>query len=247
MNLVKLFLFSHFGVLGASAIHLALPPHAAAADNELTEQEKKDGWVLLFDGKTPAGWHSGGRALDSAHVRDDALNPHGAAAYVTFHERKFSDFVLSCDFRITKGGNSGVFFRTGDPNEAVQTGIEFQILDSAGKEKPDRNDGGAIYDVLAPSKNAMKPAGEWNHVEITAVKNRIKVVLNGQEVIGMDLDRWTQAGKNPDGSENKFKTAYKDMPREGLIGLQDHKSPVWFKNIKIKPAKEYFGKRYDRA
>ena len=65
--------------------------------------------------------------------------------------------------------------------------------------------------------------------------SKIQVVLNGEPVIGMDLDQWTQAGQNPDGTPNKFKTAYKDMARCGRIGFQDHGSPVWYRNVRIRP------------
>jgi hypothetical protein len=70
---------------------------------------------------------------------------------------------------------------------------------------------------------------------LTARGSRIHAVLNGQEIIELDLDRWTTAGRNPDGSPNKFKYAYKEMPRRGHIGLQDHGDPVWYRNIRIKP------------
>jgi hypothetical protein len=60
------------------------------------------------------------------------------------------------------------------------------------------------------------------------------VVLNGEQIIDMNLDLWKEAGKNPDGTKNKFKTAYKDMPREGHIGFQDHGQELWFRNLRIK-------------
>jgi hypothetical protein len=72
-------------------------------------------------------------------------------------------------------------------------------------------------------------------MEITARGNRIEVAVNGERVVDADLDRWTEAGKNPDGTKNKYKTAYKEMAKEGFVGLQDHLSDCWFKNIKIKP------------
>ena len=62
----------------------------------------------------------------------------------------------------------------------------------------------------------------------------IYVILNGEQVLNMNLDLWTEAGKNPDGTRNKFKTAYKDMARSGHIGLQYHGHPVWFRNMKVK-------------
>src|SRR5581483_8402664 len=141
----------------------------SAGDNELTEQEKKDGWILLFDGKTPEGWVN----LKSANIEDGCINPFKSGNYVTFSKEKYADFVLACDFKVSPKCNSGVFIRTSDPKDPVQTGIEVQVLDSAGKEKPSVHDCGALYELVAPSKNPMKPAGEWNHLEITCDKNRI--------------------------------------------------------------------------
>lgn len=207
-----------------------------AGDNELTEEEKSAGWVLLFDGKSTDGWmnNKNGGDVPASNVEEASLNPFKSGAYVVMTKEKYGDFVLSCDFKVSKGCNSGIFIRTGNPKNPVQTGIEIQVLDSAGKSKPGKHDCGAIYDVVPPSANPVKPAGEWNTMVITAKGPSLKVVLNGETVAEMDMDRWTEAGKNPDGSKNKFKTAYKDMPREGHLGFQDHGKPVWFKNIKLK-------------
>ena len=218
------------------AVAFALTRFSAAADNTLTDQERRDGWVLLFDGKTPAGWENNGQPLPAANVQDGAINPHKAGAYVTYHREKLDNFVLSCEFKVSPGANSGIFFRVGDPNDPVQSGFEMQVFDSAGKA-PDKHTCGAIYDAVAPSADAAKPAGEWNRVVITAERNLVKVVLNGRPVVDLDLDRWTEAGKNPDGTKNKFKTALKHFPRAGYIGLQDHNHPVCFRNIKLKRLK----------
>jgi len=210
---------------------------AESEDNRLTPQEKADGWVLLFDGRTTAGWMSGERPMPAANVMDGAINPKNSGAYVSHYKDTFGDFVLACDFKMSPGCNSGIFIRTGDLKDPVQTGFEIQVYDSAGKPNPGKNGGGALYDALAPSTNAMKPAGEWNHIEITADKNVIRVALNGRQIIDADLDRWTQPHKNPDGSKNKFDKALKDFPRAGYVGLQDHGHDVWFKNIKLRPLK----------
>lgn len=202
----------------------------AAGDNELTDQEKKDGWILLFDGKTPEGWTN----LKPANIEDGCINPYKSGNYVTFAKEKYGNFVLACDFKVSKECNSGIFIRTGDPKDPVQTGIEIQVLDSAGKEKMSKHDCGAIYDLVAPTKNTMKPVGEWNHIEITCDKNKIKVALNGEAIAEMDLDQWPEAGKSLDGTKNKFTKSLKDFPREGLLGFQDHGKPAWFKNIKLK-------------
>jgi len=207
------------------------------ADNQLTPQEKADGWVLLFDGKTSAGWMSGDKPLPAANVQDGAINPKSSGAYVSHYKQPFGDFVLACDFKIAPGCNSGIFFRVGDLKDPVQSGFEIQVADSAKKAKPGRNDNGALYDAVAPSANATKPAGAWNHIEITADRSLVKVVLNGQQIVQADLDRWTEPHKNPDGTPNKFDKALKDFPRTGYIGLQDHGHDAWFKNIKVKPLK----------
>lgn len=209
---------------------LALAVLITAGDNELTDQEKKDGWILLFDGKTAEGWVG----LKPANIEEGAINPYKSGSYVAFSKEKYGDFILACDFKVSAGCNSGIFIRTGDAKDPVQTGIEIQVLDSAGKAKVGKHDCGAIYDLVAPTKNPVKPAGEWNHMEIACDKSRIKVALNGETVAEMDLDQWSEAGKNPDGSKNKFAKALKDFPRAGQLGFQDHGKPVWFKNIKLK-------------
>jgi hypothetical protein len=233
---------------------------AAAADNELTPQEKADGWRLLFDGKTGDGWSISGRPLPQANIVDGTISTRdlgeGRPKYVAVTDESFGDFVLQADFKVTHECNSGIFFRVADPEDPVQTGLEFQIFDSYGwdrdpawkhipKNKPDEAKYwacGALYAASPPSENAMKPAGEWNHVEITAVGPKITFVLNGKTVNQVNLDDWATVGKNPDGTDNKYKRAMKDFPRVGKIGLQDHnkvgtKDPhdAWFKNVKIKP------------
>ena len=164
-------------------------------------------------------------------MKDGVLARKGGGDIWT--KETFGDFVLDLEFKTAKGSNSGVFIRTGDIGDFVQAGIEVQIHDTT--DGTTRGACGAIYDCLAPSKNMVKKTGEWNHYTITCKANKIYVVLNGEQIIDMDLDEWTEPHKNPDGSKNKFRTAFKDMPRKGHIGLQDHGDPVWFRNVKIKP------------
>jgi hypothetical protein len=251
-------------VVNAFALMVALlmlaPSAAHAADNELTSQEKAEGWRLLFDGRTGGGWSIAGRPLPQANVVDGTISTRGVGEgrpkYVVVTDESFGDFVLQADFKVTHECNSGIFFRVADPEDPVQTGLEFQIFDSHGwgrdkawkhipKNKPDEAKYwacGALYAAQPPSENAVKPAGEWNHVEITAIGPKVTFVLNGKTVNRINLDDWTTVGKNPDGTDNKYKRALRDFPRVGKIGLQDHnkvgtKDPhdAWFKNVKIKP------------
>jgi hypothetical protein len=138
-------------------------------------------------------------------------------------------------FKLAKKTNSGIFVRTGNVAQLVQTGIEIQVADSHKVGEPGTHDCGAVYDCLAPTKNMVKPPGEWNRCTITCKANKIYVVMNGEPIIDMDLNRWTEPGENPGGKKNKYKNAFKDRPRVGHIGFQDHGHPVWYRNIRIKP------------
>ena len=206
---------------------------AFGADNELTEVEKNEGWLLLFDGKTTNGWMNSNRTAPRTPVEDGALNPHKAGHYMLVHTQQWENFVLSLDFKISKGCNSGIFVRTASltprPGKDVGfNGIEIAIDDTTGAGF---HDTGAIYDLAKPSRNAMKPAGEWNHIAITCDGSRIEVMLNGENVTRIDLAAFTAPYRRPDGRAHKFDVAWRDHPRRVYIGLQDHGKPCWFKNI----------------
>lgn len=225
-------------LLAGAALLLLLTAGALAAENELTPEEKAAGWVLLFDGKTLNGWTTNTREPSRVPVENGAINPHGSGGYMLIHERQWSNFVLSLDFKISKGCNSGIFIRTFPltpraGKDVGYNGLEIAIDDTA--PSADYHDTGAIYDLVKPVRNAMKPVGEWNHAVITCDRNLITVNLNGLRVTRMDLDQFTQPNRRPDGSEHKFDVAYRDHPRRGYIGLQDHGSPCWYKNIKLLP------------
>jgi hypothetical protein len=210
---------------------------ALAADNELTAREKADGWLLLFDGKTLDGWMTSAGKPSKTPVEDGCINPHRCGHYMMVHKDPWENYVLSLDFKISKGCNSGVFIRTYSltPREGKDVGfngMEIAIDDTKGAGY---HDTGALYDLVKPSKEMRKPTGEWNHLTVTSNKNLIEVELNGEKVTRMDTSAWAKPNLRPDGTAHKFDIAYKDHPAKGYIGLQDHGSPCWFKNIKIKP------------
>lgn len=206
---------------------------AVAGMNALTPAEKAAGWELLFDGKTLDGWQATGKAEGWA-VEDGTIAALAKGGGYLATNEMFGNFILAIDFKMDKACNSGLFFRWAEIGDPVQRGIEVQILDSFGKAKPDKHDCGAIYDCLEPSKQAAKPAGEWNTMKLTCRNNIVMVDLNGKRVIYMNFDRWTTPNMNPDGTPNKFRIAYKDMARKGYIGLQDHGHKCWFRNVKVK-------------
>jgi sugar phosphate isomerase/epimerase len=164
-----------------------------------------------------------------------APTPNGHGTIWT--KERYGNFILELDYKVPEGGNSGVFIRGADLKNWIHTTIEIQIHATTDGTKHGQN--GAVYDCLSPSKDANKKPGEWNHYVITCLDNKIYINLNGEDIIDMDMDFWTEAGRNPGppvaaGTKNKFRYAYKDMAREGHIGFQYHGNPIWFKNLEIK-------------
>ncbi len=141
-------------------------------------------------------------------------------------KKEYGNFILKLEYKIAKGSNSGVFLRCKKEGDPPYTGSEVQVLDDYGKA-PTKNTSGAIYDVVTPMFNMSKPVGEWNEFEITCNGGKVIVVHNGRKIIDCDYDELTK----PIG---KFKTPYAELPKVGWIGLQDHKTPVWYRNIRIK-------------
>jgi Domain of Unknown Function (DUF1080) len=210
-----------------------------ADDNELSPAEKARGWILLFDGKSLDGWIGSDGKTPRCNVDNNAINPHGCGVYMLCYDREFTNFELQCDFKVTRNCNSGIFVRTHPlkprPHRDVgYNGIEIAIDDGI---KQGFHATGAIYDLSPVLIDATKPTGQWNHIEIAVNKSTIVVELNGKMVNSVDLDKFTQANKRPDGTAHKFDEAYKSHSRTGYIGLQDHGSPCWFKNIKLRPLK----------
>lgn len=216
---------------------LALATQGMAEENVLSEQEKSDGWQLLFDGKSTQGWMTPkGKPLGPSYVQEGSLNPH-PCDYMLVYDKPLDDFVLSLDFKLTPKCNSGIFIRTEPLTPRPGKDVGFNGLEVAidATTTPGFHETGAIYDLVATKTNPMKPVGEWNHIQITCNKNKIEVDLNGERVSEMNLDEWKQKNKRPDGTDHKFDVAYKDHPRKGYIGLQDHGSDCWYRNIKLKP------------
>jgi len=209
---------------------------ARAADNELTNEEKQAGWQLLFNGRDLTGWKCNNGKPIATSIEQNSLVPYKSGGYIIVYDKPFADFVLKCDVRWEDARcNSGIFFRVENLANPVHTGFEVQVMSGSATGK---HEFGAIYDLVANSKNVSKAIGEWNTVEIKCQGANLSVKVNGEEVAKMNCDQFDKAGLCPDGEKHKYKLngqarAIKDFARSGYLGLQDHGHKVWYKNIKL--------------
>jgi len=153
----------------------------------------------------------------------------------------YENFMLDLEFKCAPASNSGVFLYCSNMAKWVTSCIEVQILDDYADKWKDVAPSwkcGGIFGRLAPSKQTVKHAGEWNHYTIRCVGKQVDVVLNGEQVASMDMDKWTDAKKNPDGSEAPewLGGPLSTMATKGKIGLQGKHAgaPIWFRNMKVK-------------
>ncbi|MDR1959875.1 MAG: DUF1080 domain-containing protein [Planctomycetaceae bacterium] len=209
-----------------------------AADNELTPEEQKEGWLLLFNGKDYTGWINNNGKPVVSQVEDGAMQTYKCGGYILTYDKLFGDFILTCDVKMDKTCNSGIFLRIEDRKDPVNTGFEIQVGTTG--EKLDVHAHGALYDVKAPSKAAGKEPGEWDHFEIKFAGSELSVKLNGEEVVKANLDDYSEPGKRDIDGNHKFTKdgkprALKDFARTGSIGFQDHDHKCWYKNVKLLP------------
>ena len=209
---------------------------APAPLNTLTPAERATGWRLLFDGRTTAGWRgwkmdsmpSGWQAVDGALTR---VSP--AADIIT--TEKFRNFELSLEWNIAPNGNSGIFYRASEDDDAIYwSAPEMQVLDDAGH--PDGQSrltaAGADYGLYPSPAGVVKPAGQWNQVRVVVNGNHVEHWLNGVKVVEYELGSPDWEAKVKD---SKFAPhAHYGRNAEGYIGLQEHEFRVAFRNIKIR-------------
>jgi len=221
---------------------------SAQNSNTLTPQEKKDGWVLLFDGKNFDGWRKCNDtgmpqnwAIDQNAMKVGRNNEHpgrGQNGDILYSAKKYKDFELSIDWMIEKEGNSGIFYYVVEyPEKPIYYAApEVQVLDNwyASDNKLTNHLAGSLYDILPALPQNARPAGQWNTIVIRVKDGKVTHTQNGVKVVEYEL--WTPEWYDMI-SKSKFKDweGFKNGPaKEGFIGLQDHGYDCWFRNIKIR-------------
>jgi hypothetical protein len=230
--------------MAAASLLACSSQNKSTMQSSTTNNAAGDGWISLFNGQALTGWHSYNKTgigsawkVENGTLRfDAAAKKAGAEGGDIVTDEEFDNFHLKLEWKISPGGNSGViFYSKEDPQYTYMwhTGPEMQILDNDAHSDAQihKHRTGDLYDLI-PSKEAVKPVGEWNLAEIVANNGKLEFYLNGQQTLSTTMwdDNWRSMI-----AASKFK----DMPafgtiRKGRIGLQDHGDDVWFRNIVIK-------------
>jgi hypothetical protein len=221
-------------IAGLIALGLNAAVATAGATDWLTAAEEAAGWKPLFDGATLRGWEGFKRRAPGSGwtISDGELTRTGDAGdLVTVDE--FGDFELSLEWKIGGRANSGILYRVGmNGSQTYETGPEYQLLDDAHVSESTTHLTGALYDLIAPTKEATRPVGEWNESRIVVRGWKIQHWLNGEKIVDCDL---ASPGGRELVSHSKFAAMplFATLPR-GHIALQDHGGYVSFRDIKIR-------------
>jgi len=233
-------------IISILAVFVAANIQAQKA-NTLTAKEKKEGWVLLFDGKSMDGWRkcNATEMASNWKIDDQSMKVcqgekkgSGQGGDILFANKKFANFELSVDWKISEEGNSGIFYYVVEvPGQPIYIAApEVQLLDNwnASDNKLTNHLAGSLYDMLPALPQNAKRAGEWNTTVIRVKDGKVTHTQNGVKVCEYEL--WTPAWYEMV-ANSKFKDweGFKNGPaKEGYIGLQDHGYDCWFRNIKIR-------------
>ncbi len=214
------------------------------SDNTLTRKEIKEGWVLLFDGANTDGWR--GYNMDHLPSAWKATNgtlmsagEGGDIGGDIITEKEYENFDFMLDWKLAAEGNSGILYHIVEGPELHSTyysGPEYQIIDDIGFPGGvgPFNSTGADY-AMTPADTIMKilhPVGNWNSSRIVFDQGKVTHFLNGKKIV--EFNAWSD-----DWNSKVESGKWKNYPNYGLaktgyIGLQDHGSKIWFKNIKVR-------------
>jgi hypothetical protein len=249
--------YSRFLSLGlAVALAFGVMACIPQEPNTLSKTEVAEGWELLFDGSSLEGWRNYNReGLEGWHVVDGAIQADGsgsdASGYIVT-KKQYENFHLKCDWKLTKGGNSGIIYHVVERPEfgvPYVTGPEYQLIDIPGWEEvnaPAKLEEwqklGVDYAMYLPDMEGVtvNPPGEWNTSEIIFDNGHVEHWLNGKKIV--EFEAWTD-----DWFERKNSGKWADAPEyglahRGLVCLQDHGNPASFRNLKIKELPRKTGK-----
>jgi hypothetical protein len=205
------------------------------ASSPVDSKSGQDGWQELFasdlsNAEYPAGIWTCEKGILTAS-EDQCI----------WTKKDYKNFVLNLEFKTAEGTNSGVIVYCTNTGDWIPNSVEIQIADDFAKqwaESPKTWQCGAIFGHLAPSHSMVKKPGEWNKLAVTCKGKMIQVNLNGMQVTEMNMDLWTNAKTNPDGSEipSWLSTPFAELATHGRIGLQGKHAgaPIYFRNLKIK-------------
>jgi hypothetical protein len=225
-----------------------LPVHTIRGDDKTAEKKGK----LIFNGKDLDGWtpegateykdkSDGDKVKPIWTVEDGLLKCAGNGyGFIRYDSQEYADFAFHVEYRMTPKCNSGIGIRTvpydrkKDPEtRPSHYSYEVQLLDDAGK-KPDRKGSGSLYGYVAPKENPVKPAGEWNVVDVECVGPNIKIAINDKTIIDVDQTNIDPAKWDVDKSELEV---LKKKPLKGYVCLQVHGGKLDFRNIRIREIK----------
>lgn len=230
--------------MGACKNNKTTPP-------QTSEDTKVPEWKYLFDGSTTDGWraHNGDKLPEQWFIEDGALtfntekkleSEFKGGQDIVYGGEEYDNFELELEWKLPEGGNSGIFYHIKDGYPMSEIAPEYQLLDDLKWEEI--NDAkleewqktGADYAMHTPDPKMkiIKPAGEWNTSKIIFTSKHVEHWLNGKKLL--EFEPWSE-----DWEKRKLAGKWKDSPKygtfkTGYIGLQDHDSPIWFKNIRIR-------------
>lgn len=228
---MKLTCFIAILLLGASAAS-AGEGNSAARLAGLSNEEREQGFVSLFDGKTLKGWQGWLGGLDDYVIEDGVLvYKQGGSKGNLYTIKEYSDFIFRFEFKLTPGGNHGVGIRAPLAARPHLAGMEIQILDDDApcwaKLKPYQYHG-SIYGCVPAKRGHLKPVGQWNSEEIMCRGSLVRITLNGAVILDVDLK--ILGDKHPNGEP--YPPGLKS--RKGHVGFDGYGIRTEFRNIRIK-------------
>lgn len=250
-----------------TTVELAVSSEPQGAETTtLTLPIDSEGYITIFDGKSLDGWRGYGMNTVPARwtIEDGCLKFNGTGTGEgqqsgggdIIFAHKFKNFELSFEYKVSKGGNSGVLYMAQEVPSKDKEGAwepiyisapEYQVLDNenhpdAKLGKDGNRQAASLYDMIPAKPQNAKPAGEWNTGKIMVYKGTVVHSQNGENVVEYHLwtPQWTEMLQASKFSEEKWPLAFQLLNNlggdnhEGLIGLQDHGDDVWYRNIKVK-------------